>query len=402
MLFVRGGSFHNPSVPLFYQMTFDQHNRRIDRLSVFNGCPQQVSLQSPDFEDVMADNHVLEMESLLAPIPGNDPAGTPVADEIRRKLDDLRREPDAFDLQAGGSDKRADWYGVINLAEDVLRRNSKDLLVAVRLTEALTKRQGYSGLAQGLTLLNSLFNECWDRLQPRPEPGDDDTVRIGPFRWMNDSTKGARFPVTVANIPLFKREETSYGYVNVTDTAKPAQREEFERVFGSLRDKELEEFKEVVYAVRASHAALQELSKSLDQRFGDNAPDFLSEENPDNLGRTLIGAVKYVDTLMKKSGLESSAGEEEGGGGNMDTANSSTGTISAANRASREGLYRQIEQVADALGKMEPHSPIPFLLRRVVKLGTLSFPDLMRELVRESSTIEEFDRLLGTKPPESS
>ena len=67
---------------------------------------------------------------------------------------------------------------------------------------------------------------------------------------------------------------------------------------------------------------------------------------------------------------------------------------------SREGLYRQIETIADALSRLEPHSPIPFLLRRVVKFGSLSFPELMKEFVRDSSTIEEVNRLLGIPPPE--
>jgi hypothetical protein len=70
----------------------------------------------------------IDIESLLAPIPGEDPAGVPLPGDIRRKLDDLRREPDAFDLQAGAADKRADWHGVINLATDTLTNTSKDLL----------------------------------------------------------------------------------------------------------------------------------------------------------------------------------------------------------------------------------------------------------------------------------
>src|SRR5690242_12102797 len=104
----------------------------------------------------MAEQHVLDLNVLLSPIPGNDPAGAPLADDVRRKLDDLRREPDEFEKQAGAPDKKADWHGIINLTEEVLTGSSKDLLVAARLTEALTKTNAFTGLQQGLTLLARL------------------------------------------------------------------------------------------------------------------------------------------------------------------------------------------------------------------------------------------------------
>jgi type VI secretion system protein ImpA len=349
----------------------------------------------------MAGPHQLDFDVLLAPIAGDLPAGTPLPDDVRRKLDELRREPDFDDT---GSDKKADWFGVITLAEDILTNTSKDLLVAIRLTEALAKRDGYSGLHQGFQFLARLVGECWDRIHPQPEPGDDMSVRVGPFLWMNHSTKGARFPTTVANLSFFKRDETVFSYVHVAETARPAQREEFERTFESLKASELQEFKKTADHVRGAFASLKELGASLDQHLGENAPDLTSTENPDNLGRVLNGCIETINRLMKKSGLEGgdmtptdSDGALVGGGGVVDV---SGGDLSSK-RASREALYRQIGNIADILNQLEPHSPIPFLLKRVVRLGALPFPELMRELVRESTTLEEFDRLLGTKPPEA-
>lgn len=348
----------------------------------------------------MAEKQVIDIDSLLAPIPGDDPAGAPLPGDVRRKLDELRREPDAFDLQAGAADKRADWHGVISLAEDTLTNTSKDLLVAIRLTEALSKRDGYFGLAAGLKLLSRLVSECWDRIYPKPDPGEDDSVRIGPFLWINHSIKGAKFPGTIANLKLFHRDETTYSYVYINDTAKAEQREEFMRVFESLRPKELEEFQKVAEAVHESKETLTELGRALDERFGENAPDLMSEENPDNIGRVLVSADREVTKLQKARGLISDGSEaasdsttdssdRSGGGGNNESSGGNPRTMN------REGLYRQIETIADALARLEPHSPIPFLLKRVVKLGSLSFPELMKEFVRDSGTIDEVNRLLG-------
>jgi type VI secretion system protein ImpA len=352
----------------------------------------------------MAVKEVIDIESLLAPIAGDEPAGQPLPNDIRRKLDDLRREPDAFDLQAGAPDKRADWHGVIALAQDTLTNTSKDLLVAIRLCEGLSKRDHFYGLVAGFKLLTRLVTDCWDRIHPKPEPGEDDTARIGPFLWLNHALKGAKFPGTIASLRLFKRDETDYSFNYINETAKQEQKDEFQRVFDSLRPKELDEFKLVGEAVREAKVALTELSKALDARFSENAPDLLSEENPDNIGRVLQVAEREITKLMKSKGLLVDASAAAATGGEATTESSDGGdSIELAGgprNMSREGLYRQIETIADALSRIEPHSPIPFLLRRVVKLGSLSFPELMKEIVRDSGTIDEVNRLLGIQSSE--
>jgi type VI secretion system protein ImpA len=335
----------------------------------------------------------LDLTVLLSPIPGNDPAGNPLADDVRRKLDDLRREPDEFEKMSGAQDKKADWRGVIDLAEETLTGSSKDLLVAARLAEALTKTDGFPGFLQGLNLLTQLVTDCWDRIHPKPE-GEDYTSRIGSFRWLNDANRGAKFPSTIANLQLFKKDETVYSFVYVAANAKPSQREEFERVFDGLKVADLQQFRKTAEAVRASYQALQALGKALDGKLAENAPDLVSQENPDNLGRTLQGVVECVDRLMKKSGLEGVAAKP-GSGTDGESSDKDGGNSVESKQASREALYQKVGEIAEVLNRLEPHSPIPYLLKRIVRLGALPFPDLMRELVRERSTIDEFDRLLG-------
>jgi len=56
------------------------------------------------------------------------------------------------------------------------------------------------------------------------------------------------------------------------------------------------------------------------------------------------------------------------------------------------------------LERMEPHSPVPYLIRRAVALGALPFPEMMKALMREEfqQALNEMNRELGIKPPESS
>ena len=51
---------------------------------------------------------------------------------------------------------------------------------------------------------------------------------------------------------------------------------------------------------------------------------------------------------------------------------------------------------------MEPHSPIPYLIKRAVSLGRLPFPSLMRQVIREPVVLTELNREFGIAEPDKS
>ena len=65
--------------------------------------------------------------------------------------------------------------------------------------------------------------------------------------------------------------------------------------------------------------------------------------------------------------------------------------------ASRAEAYRRLAEAANVIERLEPHSPIPYLVRRAVELGSMPFPLLMRALIRDSSVLHEMNRELGIK-----
>ena len=67
--------------------------------------------------------------------------------------------------------------------------------------------------------------------------------------------------------------------------------------------------------------------------------------------------------------------------------------------STREDIYHALAEAADALERLEPHSPVPFLVRRAVELGALPFPLLMAALIRDSGVLSEMNRELGIKEP---
>ncbi|MEO8368808.1 MAG: type VI secretion system protein TssA, partial [Candidatus Solibacter sp.] len=122
---------------------------------------------------------------LLNPIPGENPSGqnlkyAPVFDKIKEAR---RQDDDAAQGEWKHERKLADWPQVIKLAGETLATKTKDLQLAVWLTEALLKTQGIGGLHEGLDLLKGLVEGFWDTLYPENEDGDLE-LRVAPLEWL--------------------------------------------------------------------------------------------------------------------------------------------------------------------------------------------------------------------------
>ena len=93
----------------------------------------------------------VDVESILAPVPGDNPAGenlqySGLHDEIReaRRADDPSTKADwQTELRT------ADWDEVVSLAESALKTKTKDLQVGAWLCEALLRKSGFAGLRDG-------------------------------------------------------------------------------------------------------------------------------------------------------------------------------------------------------------------------------------------------------------
>jgi len=60
----------------------------------------------------------------------------------------------------------------------------------------------------------------------------------------------------------------------------------------------------------------------------------------------------------------------------------------------RDDAYRQLIEIADFLGKLEPHSPVPYLLRRAVSWGSMSLEELLPELLSDQAAVRDVGSLL--------
>lgn len=360
---------------------------------------------------------LLDLDHLLAPFPGDEPAGRPVSFDQRRQFEEGRKEVEVTPYRPEEDSPRVvnppDWAGVVRMAVDVLGDSSKDLMTSARLTEALTMTEGFAGLRDGLCLLRRLMDECWDRMHPDIEDGDLE-VRASPFNWLDDLDRGALFPRKMLMVPLVRRNPNISGFAeddplgvswqqwkDCQEGKKDApSREVVEKIIGLAKRDDCQTLVDDLKAARDEHARLATL---LGNRLGADAPSML------HVGQSLAQCQQLAELILQRKGpapVAATAGPapapEVNGGASAAAPVAAAGPLMVAGPrpVTRDEIYRQLADAADLLQKLEPHSPIPYLIQRAVELGALPFPQLVKTLIRDPSVLTELNRELGIREGE--
>lgn len=73
------------------------------------------------------------------------------------------------------------WREVTRLSTAILGGRGKDLLIGCWLAYALSREEGFRGIATGLGLLKGMIAEHWDAMQP---PAARERARVGALEWL--------------------------------------------------------------------------------------------------------------------------------------------------------------------------------------------------------------------------
>jgi type VI secretion system protein ImpA len=141
----------------------------------------------------------ISIDELLLAISEDAPCGSDLRyTTVYEEIMEARRCESAIAMGDWQHDvKKANWDKVISLAVSALGSRSKDLQIAVWLTEALTVTEGFSGLDLGLQLVTGLVYRFWDTVYPNSEEGDLE-YRATPFQFLNEkvSPHAKEIPIT--------------------------------------------------------------------------------------------------------------------------------------------------------------------------------------------------------------
>jgi type VI secretion system protein ImpA len=372
-------------------------------------------------------------DDLLNPVSDSSPAGenlryAPIYDKIKEAR---REDDDAPQGEWTRTRKTAEWPIVIKLCGEAIATKSKDLQLAVWLTEALLKKEGFSGLREGLTVINGLLDAFWDTCFPELEDGDAE-LRAVPLDWL-----GGRFDATLRSTPITRnglswykyKESRAVGYEADADSDVKLENrtnainegkitgEDWDAGFnGTAKDW----YVSLEADIDATLEILEALSAIGDEKFGDSAPSFSpmrsTLEEVRNTVHTLLNKKRESQPDAAAPVYEEAPAEEESTGWDETPAPQAAaprtkprrGGPLAAEPVDREDACQRVIGAADFLRREDPGNPAPFLLLRALRWGELRAagyldpglldapPTEIRQALKKLSTDGEWQQLLDT------
>jgi len=376
----------------------------------------------------MATPDVIQLEALLAPIPGDKPTGpdlradaNPASDYF--KLKDSRfaarakeREIDADPSLAAG--ELPEWRTILDLAPKLLGTQSKDLEIAAWYVEALLRRHGVAGLRDGFRLLRGLVEKFWDGLYPVPDE-DGVAAKVAPLTALNGEGADGTLIQPIRKIPLTDGKEpgpfAAWHYeqaqklATITDEKAKAWHGKagtatMDQIEASRRATKPKFFVELVDDLQRCQEEFGGLTAALDKLCGSDAP-------PTSTIRNTLEGVMTVATTLGHDALAAAKAATEGAAAGDGAAAEEGNGAAAPGKAqapglmlgpirNREDAFGALLQIGEFFRRTEPHSIVPYAVEELVRRGRMLLPDLLGELIKDAAQRKTFFIVAGMKPPD--
>jgi type VI secretion system protein ImpA len=362
--------------------------------------------------------------TLLEPISESSPCGDDLlfsadfdAIQNARRFDDPSLDQGEWVTEI----KEANRPFVVERSTNLLKTQTKDLRLAVWLTEGLAIEEGVTGLTDGYGLIAGLSGRYWDHLHPLPE-GDDAEYRLGNVAWLVGRTAEL-----LRAMPLTGAPGDPYSTVDwevATHVAQAVRRDpdhaddiargkpSIEQIEASKRATPVPFYSGLLADLKAFEAAMLALEQELDRRAGDAAPSFrqakdaydgvyrLAERFAREMG---VSAEAAAPKVQKPEGIEraepsfkTSPQREEP----VLTTVSTNSPVSSAGIQNRAQAVAQLRAVARFFRSTEPHSPAAYLADKAAEWAEMPLHQWLSTVVKDDGSLAHIRELLGVKPEE--
>jgi type VI secretion system protein ImpA len=352
-------------------------------------------------------------EALLAPIAGASPCGEDMTFSSEfDQIAESRREDDPTLSQGEWVTtlKTADWPGVVAATQNLLTERTKDLRLAMWLTEGLMMSKGLSGLARGLQVCEQLCARFWPDLHPLPDEGDQSQragniawvlqrmVQLLPTRALTQSRQGPHYTL---NDWTQARLHQGQGH----DASAP-ERVTTEQFMRALRDTPRTWLAQTLQDTRQAQATLLSWQALVDQQLGDEGPSFVPAKE------ALSAVLDELERLARDMGIGTEGQDEpaDAADGHPSQPAHPGEPLVSGNQGARGPIQnraqalQQLREVSSFFRRTEPHSPVAYLADKAVAWAEMPLHEWLRRVVKDQGSMSHLQELLGIEadtPPNS-
>lgn len=338
----------------------------------------------------------MDIKDLLNDIPGDSRCGeylkyNRIYDDIReaKREDDPRLPQGVWKIEI----KKADWNKVIEICSDIIKNKSKDLQIAVWLTEALSSIGKWDGMNNGLELILALCDKYWEDIYPVVEDGDYD-YRMAPL-----ASLVARLTDISFRIPLTISDEggDEYSLSDWIDARYNSKLNNSNAAFSLLHD--ALSTSDRLFIVRSEHFlkktidTIERLNILLNDKAIDAAPSFSSLLTNVNDAWLIMSNFMHDNDIKvwgsdepdyvieEKSSIVHDAtfdDEQTAEYNGVDEQNDHSETnVDPLSQATLDQAFSALQQIASFIEQKEPQSPVVMLIRMALFLRNKTFADIM-------------------------
>lgn len=354
---------------------------------------------------------VIDVATLLTPIPGENPSGENL--QYSGIYDEIREARRADDTLAQGDWERepkvAEWPKVIDLSTGALSTKTKDLQIAAWMVEALVELYGFVGLRDGLRVIRGFHESFWDTVYPIIEEGDLE-ARANALSFMD-----SKLDLPLKRLPLTQSGTgVDYSFLQWEDSTKfdipenidsldanayqralelkqqaEAEGKTTAEIWRKAKDSSRRAFYESTFALlNECWNEFQALDRVMDEKFGRQTPGLGA------LKKSLEAIRELVEKLVKEKRILEPDPVGEGASESGQTSEAG-GRVSAGPIATRADALRRLAEVAEYFQRAEPHSPVAYIVQRAIKWGQMPLELWLEDVIKDGTVLGQLKETLG-------
>lgn len=326
----------------------------------------------------------MSIDELLTPVSPDQPCGEDITyDPALQELETaLQGKPETQFSEA----EEPNWNEIGARATELFAR-SRNLRVAIALLLASLQREGLPGFRDGLRLLRELIQRHWADLYPKLDPEDDNdpTERINilsslvtPVGTFGDPM---RFLDRLRKAPLTKSKQIGfYSLADIGAAQSPTPGEgapTMAQIEAAMKDTSGEELQGVFHAAEESIEETRGIDQILMETIGaSNSLDWAPLQAVLQEIKKVLSPHLPTEVVEESGSAPLPVGTAPGEKLNPAAA---SGQVS-----SRQDVIRLIDRICDYYKRVEPSSPVPFLLLRARALVDMDYMEIVKNMTPEA------------------